>query len=292
MRTPQRNDAEFFYNLNANIQQEFRKYGDLDEATKKIFQKFKEDHPLILERLNILRSRSDNRTDLSADCSLAQNSKEQSSNEDKESFGANNNTTNNRSPLNEQIVGFDEDTYANYASVRSSEQLLNSVINNEDSIEEEFNNVSDVEMIEEGNDDLPSVEMNDSSKNRSCSANRNSLIGKNNSNIINNSNLNERHTIEGNETDENNSTNLNDDHIIEMESQTSSIDSDIAEALTQIVEEYSARNETNSEQSSGVMSVDEVLMSETVNEINKELSSDVNGVENIVLTPPLNFRDM
>ncbi|XP_061383646.1 mutS protein homolog 4-like [Danaus plexippus] len=65
----------------------------------------------------------------------------------------------------------------------------------------------------------------------------------------------------------------------------SSTDSDIAEALTQIIEE-------NSESDAGEnISVDEELMRETLDEINEDLNVSVDFISDIILTPPMKFRD-
>ncbi|KAJ8722230.1 hypothetical protein PYW08_004632 [Mythimna loreyi] len=289
IRTPQTKDEETLYNLNAHIQLECKKYSNPEENTTKILRKFKEDHPQILERLNDLRSRSDNRTDVSADCTLKPNSKEHTSNEATIDSVMVSNIAPAKSPMNEQlqIVGEEENT--NYTSVRSSEQLLNSVINNEDSVEENFHNASDTEILEDDNNDLPCVEMNDNSEHRNYT--NDNIIDESDENILIASHINETNcSIENNEISDSYEHAMYEEDVNEIES--SSIDSDIAEALTQIVEEYSANNVTNSQRSDDLMSVDEELLSETINEINQELSSGANVVENIVLTPPLSFRDM
>nr|XP_049694300.1 mutS protein homolog 4-like [Helicoverpa armigera] len=273
IRTPQRNDDEVLYNVNANIQQECRKNGNSEDNTKKILLKFKEEHPQIYERLNILRH--NNRTNVSSNSSIVPNSKEETSKEfTKDSF-ANNNVGTARTPTNELLEVQVEVENPNYTSVQSSEQLLNSVINNDESVEEEVQNImSDVEMMDDI-DDFPCVEINNTSKTNNNESTQN--------------HMNSMRSIENNATNFIAENEMNDEENSKIE--TSSIDSDIAEALTQIVEEYSSVNVTNSQPSSDLMSVDEDLMSETINEINEELSNGINGVENIVLTPPLSFRD-
>lgn len=255
------------------MQLEYRKYGNSEEITKKTLQEFKKDHSQILQTLKIQHTGYCNRTDSSAEYSFVPNSKEQSSIENSnKNVSAKNNTGNVGSPRIKQTLASPVvDDNRNYTSVQSSEQLLNSVVNNEQSHnanQGDEHNGFDIEM-EEGfdsaNDDLPCIEMNDKSN-----SDENSHIFKNNDKV--------------NENKTNNDEDMN-------EFETSSIDSDVAEALTQIVEEYSAKNETTSQLSSDVMSVDEDLLTETVNEINEELSSGLISVENIVLTPPLTFRD-
>ncbi|CAH0691984.1 unnamed protein product [Spodoptera exigua] len=270
IRTPQNNDAQCLYGLNATIQQEFRKNGNSDEIVKKIFHKFKEDNPQIINRINAQNRRSDNRTDTSAECSYVPYSKEKStiSNNlsDNESIIKNVPTPIVRSPA-EHLELVDDVERTNYPSVQSSEHLLNSVIHNDASAEADNPNTSDIEMVGSDNDELANIEHNFD----------NDQI----QNSINNK-------IDGHDTPPGNIIEMNrEDTAIE----TSSIDSDIAEALTQIVEEYSSKNVTRSQQSSD-MSIDEDLLSETINEINEELSNGVNSVENIILTPPMSFRDI
>ncbi|CAH0585557.1 unnamed protein product [Chrysodeixis includens] len=289
-RTPQTSENEVLYQLNANLQLEHRKYGNSDEISKKTLSEFQSEHPELFKSLRIQNNRNFIRTDSSTEYSFVPNSKEQSSNENSsKNVSDKNNTGNARSPRIEQNMASPAivDDNRNYTSVQSSEQLLNSVVNNEQSDAENQNedqrNGFDVEMEEEfdaANDYLPCIELNDKSK-ESNSDNNSHMDGANSENV--GMNGNETHTVSNNDLEFENSK--IDEHM------TSSIDSDIAEALTQIVEEYSAKNETTSQLSSDGMSIDEDLVSETINEIHEELSSGLFGVENIVLTPPLSFRD-
>ncbi|XP_026739194.1 mutS protein homolog 4-like isoform X2 [Trichoplusia ni] len=293
IRTPQITGNEIFYKLNANLQLEYRKYGTSDEITKKTLQEFKKVHPQILKTLKDQNNGNCNRTDSSAEYSFVPNSKEQTSIEDScKNVSAKNDTGGNaRFPRSKQTFAspvVDDNT--NFTSVQSSEQLLNSVVNNEQSdnedLENEFNDCDvDMENDDSANDDFPCVEICDNSK--ESNHNNNSHINEANSE---NFELmrNETHIVRSNNGLDSESG-QNDEDMNEFE--TTSIDSDIAEALTQIVEEYSAKNETNSQPSSDIMSIDEDLVTETVNEINEELSSGLISVENIVLTPPLSFRD-
>lgn len=64
-------------------------------------------------------------------------------------------------------------------------------------------------------------------------------------------------------------------------------DSDIAEALTQVIEEFSIDDHNlNSD-----TSLDEEFISDVVNEINDELISGIGNIDDIMLTPPFGFRD-
>ncbi|XP_047533429.1 mutS protein homolog 4-like [Vanessa atalanta] len=86
-----------------------------------------------------------------------------------------------------------------------------------------------------------------------------------------------------------NNKSTNDDSKLSIESDES--ESDLASALTQIIEENSEES-TNSEQDSN-MSIDEELMRETLNEINEDLNKMTCDLvmDTIILTPPLEFRD-
>ncbi|KAJ8731216.1 hypothetical protein PYW07_004380 [Mythimna separata] len=268
IRTPQTNDLEALYNLNGNIQLECKKYGNSEENTKRILKKFKEEHPQILSRLNALRSRSDDRTDVSADCTLKPNSKEHTSVEATIDLVTVNSIAPATTLMNEHLQNIGAEDNTNYTSVQSSEQLLNSVINNEDSVEEDIRNATDMEIFEDESD-LPRIEMNDSSKGRNNT--EDNITAESGENILIASHINGTNSIENNEIGDSYEDATYEEDVNEIE--TSSIDSDIAEALTQIVEEYSANNVTNSQRSDDLMSVDEELLSETINEINEELLS-------------------
>ncbi|KAF9821993.1 hypothetical protein SFRURICE_018940 [Spodoptera frugiperda] len=272
VRTPQNNDAQCLYNLNATIQQECRKYGNSAETVTRILHKFKEDNPQIINRVQLQCSRSDNRTDVSAECSYVPYSEEKSllSHEDSDTNKVSKNVrTPEKSPV-ERLELVDDDQHRNYASVQSSEQLLNSVIHNDDSAEVDDRNTSDIEMVRSDYDEVTKV---------------GDYVDESNGQFQNSFN-NETH---GRCTPPGNNIDINEEDTNATE--TSSLDSDIAEALTQIVEEYSSKNVTHSQRSSD-MSIDEDLINETIHEINEELSNEVRSVENIILTPPLSFRDM
>ncbi|XP_050558048.1 mutS protein homolog 4-like isoform X4 [Spodoptera frugiperda] len=273
IRTPQNNDAQSLYNLNATIQQECRKYNNSTETVKRILHKFKEDNPQIINRVQLQCSRSDNKTDMSAECSYVPYAEEKSliSHEDSDT---NKVTKNIRTPIPkfpvEHLELVDEVQHRNYASVQSSEQLLNSVIHNDDSAEADDGNTSDIEMVRYDNDEV---------------AKANDYVEESNDQFQQsfNNEMHDHPTPPGNNID------MNEEDTNATE--TSSLDSDIAEALTQIVEEYSSKNVTHSQKSSD-MSIDEDLINETIHEINEELSNEASSVENIILTPPLSFRDM
>ncbi|CAH0398232.1 unnamed protein product [Chilo suppressalis] len=66
------------------------------------------------------------------------------------------------------------------------------------------------------------------------------------------------------------------------DTETISSDSDIAEALTQIIEDFSTEL---------IETDDEGLIRETVDEIDKDIENGRGNIENIILTPPLQFQD-
>ncbi|XP_022837730.1 mutS protein homolog 4-like isoform X2 [Spodoptera litura] len=275
IRTPGNGDAQSLYNLNATIQKECRKYGHSEETVKRIVIKFKADNPQICNRLN---AQCDNRTDWSAECSYVPYSKEKSILSNDESNN-DNELKNTRTPIPTSLVEnlelIEDFQHRNYASVQSSEQLLNSVIHNDDSAERDDQNTSDVEMIGSDTDELSNLEVHETKQNNAEESN----------DQFQNSYNNKMHG----QTPTSHNTDINEEDTNAIE--TSSIDSEIAEALTQIVEEYSSKNVTHSQRSSD-MSIDDDLVNETINEINDELSTGLSSIENIILTPPMSFRDI
>lgn len=65
-------------------------------------------------------------------------------------------------------------------------------------------------------------------------------------------------------------------------------DSDIADALTQVIEEFSGENLNTSSESN---SLEEEFICDVVNEINVELMRETVNIQDIVLIPPIGFRD-
>lgn len=65
-------------------------------------------------------------------------------------------------------------------------------------------------------------------------------------------------------------------------------DSDIADALTQVIEEFSGENLNTSSESN---SLEEEFICDVVNEINVELMRETVNIHDIVLIPPIGFRD-
>ncbi|XP_075977921.1 mutS protein homolog 4-like [Anticarsia gemmatalis] len=291
IRTPQSTDSVNLYKLYADVQQEIRKYGITCDGPKKLLQKFKEDYPQIIGRMKLQKSTSDIRTDSS--CSLVVNSVQPTSIENSKDCLAKmisrnvepiENNSSTVSVEENNATDSDEVMDINYASVKSSEQLLNSVVNNdENSMEEDIQrDDSDIEMVEENNN--VTVEIN-----KTKDGNEDTVVSVKSLNEVSTKNNNVNHDYRKGPH--------NSDPENLFETENSSIDSEIAEALTQIVDEYSSHNETKNTTSqnddhSDTMSIDDELALETINEINEDLSNEMNSVENIVLTPPLSFRDI
>lgn len=161
----------------------------------------------------------------------------------------------------------DAENERNYTSVKSSNELLTSVMNNdnEDSINEAQDKKENTKNIP--CNDMTSIDIgiryieartlaNDCNNNRSdikIDDNDNTLLDKE-----------------------------NDINLIDLSSE-----SNIAEALTQFIESV---DESNMDKTNEDTSIDEELVQETVNEINEDLARQI-SIDSIILTPPTNFRD-
>lgn len=266
--SPIKTDDEILYDLNAKIRHESRKtINNPESLIKAIIQKFKIDNPQILAK--ICREKStpnNNRSDISS------NGKN-SSNLTTVNDSSNNQNRSSKivDPQNLATVqtkeiqsndsnedSLDTNDTNTYTAVKSSTELLNTLIIINKDIHK--NRTS-------GNNDADSIE-----------------IYINNENLNNETNSKPNMDVNYNEIEiDDNST--NDDNI------QNENESDLAEALTQIIEEQS-EDIVNSGQGSDI-SIDEELMRETVEEIAdalKETTYDLT-LNTIVLTPPLEFRD-
>ncbi|CAB3261672.1 unnamed protein product [Arctia plantaginis] len=300
--TPLKTDEAALYMLNANIQQDLRKYGITNNSTKELLQKFKEKHLELVERLESLRSKSDNRTNSSFSYSRVGYSVEQTSTDNNskdcifKNTGGNyqpsfSNGANIKPPERERSIAEDVDMVdKNYTSVKSSEQLLNSVLNHDGhTMKAIIQNASDLEMIEDSNSSNADLQNINNTNSRNKEESMVSPECRNNINVS----LTDHIELENN-YNKNNYISPDDNHTYDIDNL--SFDSEIADALTQIVDEYSIQNDSkdSAERNSDyeLMSIDEELAKETVHEINEELSNEMYSVENIVLTPPLSFRDI
>lgn len=152
----------------------------------------------------------------------------------------------------------------NYASVKSSNELLTSVMNigNDESINEAREDTKNI-----SNNDIASVGMETSNNEAHILAN------DCNNNISDNK-------IDGND-------NLQSDKENYIDLIDSSSESNIAEALTQFIE---SADESHVDKTSEEMETDEELAQETVNEINEVLAREI-SIDSVILTPPMDFRD-
>ncbi|XP_026327667.1 mutS protein homolog 4-like [Hyposmocoma kahamanoa] len=246
--TPQSNDEALLYKLNAELRQEYRKHPNSGNV-KKIIRKFKEEHSQLIERIR-QRDRSNIRIDSSANYS-DDNSRRQTSltKQNKIEYDAGNGHTNER----------------NYTSVKSSNELLTSVMNidNDDLINETQDDKDSSNNI--SNNDIACISI----ETRNIEAK--SFANDCNKNISN---------INGN--DNSNPDEENDIDLIDVSSE-----SDIAEALTQFL---GSVEESNMDKTIDDTSIDEELVRETVNEINEDLARQI-SIGSIILTPPMDFRD-
>lgn len=170
---------------------------------------------------------------------------------------------NQRSTIVYSTSADDDAENDNYTSVKSSNELLTSVMNidNEDSIEtqDEKENTTNISSNYIASIDIGRKDIEAKSFSNDCNNNISDikLNGDDNS-----------------KSDEENDTDL-------------SGESNIAEALTQVIESV---DESNVDKTSDDMSIDEQLVRETVIEINEELARQI-SIDSIILTPPMDFRD-
>lgn len=282
VRTPEINDEKTLYDMNAEVRLESRRRGDTDVA-QQMLQKFKAENPFLIERLKL--HRSNERTDCSANYTLSnsrQHRSKQISNRGvispprriNHSDDVSSNTlTSALEPSEERAQSRSQ----NYGPVKSSNELLNSKIFFDKNSSNVHNSTRRHEMQRE------STNLDNNIKDRShenVESSRTSIQMEVDEAVstYNQSSLNTTNTenlIRNGDSEEN------------IDQIDISDDSDIAEALTQVIEEFSIDNHNlNSD-----TSLDEEFISDVVNEINDELISGTGNIDNIVLTPPFGFRD-
>lgn len=269
--SPIKTDDEILYDLNAKIRDESRKTVDNPESSiKATIQKFKIENPQLLAKIRREKSTPNyNRSDISSNVKT-------SSNLDTVNDSSNNQNRSSKidDPQNLATVQtkeiqsndsnedrFDTNDTNTYTAVKSSTELLNTLISINEDIHK--NRTS-------SNNDADAIEINIYNEN----------LNNESSSIPNmDNNYNEMEIDENSKSDDN----IESDHESE---------SDLAEALTQIIEEQS-EDIINSDQDSD-MSIDEELMRETVEEIADALEETTYNLtlDNIVFTPPLEFRDL
>lgn len=246
---------------------------------KLLLQNFRNENTDLIERLRLQKTNSSIRTDISA----VSNSKEETTN------GQNNEAVTEIQNVSDSMYKSDSsdgkilkenadpidnvnENENNFTLVKSSNELLNTMMQiDEGNMEVDVHNLRNDQNLEPLNtyqNHIPAENIEDANINYN---NTSESFRGDHTNIVNN---------EISDT----KTNSDSDN-----SEISTSDSDIAEALTQIIDDYS--NDTNPQNGSDNISVDEDLMRETIDEINDELDIGLESIESIVLTPPNAFRD-
>ncbi|XP_037294385.1 mutS protein homolog 4 [Manduca sexta] len=278
----QKRNEELLYNLNANIRHETRKNTDSSVIIERILQKFTEENPGLIEKLKTQINSTIFQTDSSAKCSSAHTSKQQISAEYSKLSPLNTNN-NNIKFLEIQNIHHKPD---NEIGIRSSNELITSMINNNPSCSDVHKLQYDLEMTAVHNN--TPIEGMASFGDNVILENFNNVEHNGSENLMNNNSIETNHG--------NYDKNVNEEEMeMSTDSKTNEIDSsdesDVGEALTQLIDECSAVDMEGPLDRSNDMSVDEELMLETVDEINEELNNKLD-IENIVLTPPIDFRDI
>ncbi|CAH0715366.1 unnamed protein product, partial [Brenthis ino] len=274
-KSPSISFEKILYELNAKIRQESRKNSKFEETIPKMIQQFKIDNPLIIDKLKVERNKSDTNSNINSTMSseaitnrLRTNTEkyiENNENHNKNIYNAVENSNSTTGYSNSTQEHFTT-SRALYASIKSSTHLLNTM---ENSKFDRINNENLDEKLKPLQKIQTSLMMNDNDHTLKTAVNNNDSNNRNNDPVYNDQ-----------------------DEIIESyeinEEINESDESDIASALTQILEETSDA----SMDSDNKMSVDEELMRETVQEISEEQLNKLNvDLKNIILTPPLEFRD-
>ncbi|KAL0882963.1 hypothetical protein ABMA27_016456 [Loxostege sticticalis] len=279
IQTPQRSDEGKLYELNAKLRVESRRHEDVESTMKLLLQNFRNENTDLIERLRLQKTNSSIRTDISA----VSNSKEE--------------TTNGQN--NEAVTEIQNVSDSMYKSNSSDGKILKENADPIDNVNENENNFTLVKssnellntmmQIDEGNMEVDVHNLRNDQNLEPLNTYQNHIPPENIEDVnINYNNTSESfrgaHTNIVNNEISDTKTNSDSDN-----SEISTSDSDIAEALTQIIDDYS--NDTNPQNGSDNISVDEDLMRETIDEINDELDIGLESIESIVLTPPNAFRD-
>ncbi|XP_061716369.1 mutS protein homolog 4-like [Cydia pomonella] len=288
-----KSDDRLLYEINAELRKQSRRHPNNDNIINDLKKKFKEENPLLIERLKAERLSKDNNNDSSANRSSVP-TRQESSNEamlSKNSFSSSNavipisnhfisnrstaNAATNAVELNREDNVENENTmiqdndFGNNAGVTSSTGLLNTMINYD------INSVPDLSADDFEDEVLAAEnEMNDHLDNP---RHTNLIVNYDDSNFMTD-------IIDGDndKTNELCNTGRSDDSVFN--------DSVLADAVTQVIE-CSSTFQENSISETSEMSTDEELMTETVNEIDMELDDGIVSLDNLVLTPPPEFRD-
>ncbi|CAH2095997.1 unnamed protein product [Euphydryas editha] len=271
--SPNETDDEILYDLNSKIRHESRRTHNSESLIKAIIQKFKSENPQIIAKICREKSaQSCSRSDLSSNVKTSSSlatTNDLSNNQniackivDPQDLSICENNKIQSNDLNEDC--FDNNSTNIYTGIKSSTELLNTLINaKKDKSISRSRKSSSTDAID--------IAKTNNNENENLNNEINTVP------IINNNYYNEMDTDENSTSDYNNITN--------------ETESELAEALTQIIEEQ-AEEIINSDEDRN-LSIDEELMRETVDEINDALKKSTCDLvlDTIILTPPLQFRD-
>ncbi|CAK1580496.1 unnamed protein product [Parnassius mnemosyne] len=315
----EKSDEELLYKLHADIKLEMWKNFNAREKIKEIIYKFKMDNPQLIERIKSQKNRSivssDSPVEFSSESNVTKKQvvTEDLSTKNVETIIEGKTTPRSRKTQNmylpqastlpqkltttESYKNIEDDSYA---TVKLSTELLNTFPNRKghfdakevisQSITTEINyNYSPHLSKKEPRRYENSVSTNENDKSASnVQIDYVNVLHQEYSNTGDigtiNGNLHTMHV--GDESRSENEINSKDEDSVDN-------NIDVADALTQIVEEYSISSRSSSRSSlvedSNNISLEE-LMQETIEDIHKDLEG-IDDIESVILTPPLSFRD-
>ncbi|XP_045772407.1 mutS protein homolog 4-like [Maniola jurtina] len=299
LKLPNKTEGQLLYELNARIRNEIRKNNN--DSVKMILQQFKNDNHQLVEKMRAERSTVSYRSDTNPNNSISENMNKSEETNNLRKTQVTNNKKVFKPPLkisSTSTTGYtNSDLESNnrnlYATVKSSTDMLSTIIesNKDNNLEFDPTHTSLKEnmTIQDNRSELnnriigsPKVTTPENLRNNDG----NSMTKLNGTDSIGNA-----LALDIEDIDINNMEDVIQTSDVEMNSESNtSIDSDIASAPTQLVEEQSQYfMETDH---SPTLS-DQELIKETVNEITEELNSNMTfdeTIETLILTPPLEFR--
>ncbi|XP_052741489.1 mutS protein homolog 4 [Bicyclus anynana] len=300
LTTSNKNDDEILYELSVKVNNEIRKHKN--DAVGVILQQFKNNNPLLMERLRQERSAISYRSIISntnTNSTPKNNSKLENTNNISHPSQVTTNKKAFKPPL--KISSTSTTSYTNSEKechdnnrnscvpVASSTEMLSTIIQTNGEIstrnlhkslienmstykgnvsDSNNNSILETENFPDNYDDGIQTEFNGTEANENLQ-----ILDKENTDVMNRIEVDD----------------MFDDNDVDMFSENdTSVDSDnIASADTQLIEEQSEFMDTNK----SLTISDQELLKETVKEINEELDFlSINDENNLILTPPLEFR--
>ncbi|XP_063536035.1 mutS protein homolog 4-like [Cydia strobilella] len=286
-------DERLLYEFNAELRKQSRRHPNNDNIINDLNNKFKEDNPLLIERLKADRLSKENNNDSIANRSSIP-TRQESSNEavlSKNSYSSSNavipiqnHFISNRSRQNALTHAVENDKadneenentmaqdLGNDAGITSSTGLLNTMINHDN-----INPIPDLS-AEDFEDEALAAE-NEMNDHLDSPIHTNVIV----SNYDDSNFVTDMIDGDNDKTNELCNSGRSDDSAF--------TDSVLADAVTQVIE-CSNTFQGDSISDASEMSTDDELMTETVNEINMELDNGIVSLDDLVLTPPPEFRD-